>query len=50
MIVKSVELVDLIGMHKTDCFGETGLVLHCLAYHELESVIIVAVKIRLLLL
>ncbi len=28
MIVKSVELVDLIEMCKTDCFGETRFVLH----------------------
>ena len=28
MIVKTVVLVDIIGMHKTGCFGETRLVLH----------------------
>ncbi len=28
VIVKTVELVDLIGMHKTDCCDETRLVLH----------------------
>ena len=28
VIVKNVDLVDLIGMHKTDCSGETRLVLH----------------------
>lgn len=28
MIVKNVDLVDLIGMHQTDCSGETRLVLH----------------------
>ncbi len=28
MIVKLVELVDLIGMRETDCFGTTRLVPH----------------------
>ena len=28
VIVKTVKLVDLIEMRKTDCFGETRLVLH----------------------
>ena len=28
VIVKAIELVDLTGMHQTDCFGETRLVLH----------------------
>ncbi len=28
VIVKTVELVGLIGMHKTGCFGETRLVLY----------------------
>ncbi len=28
MIVKTVVLVGLTGMHKTDCTGETRLVLH----------------------
>jgi len=28
VIVKTVELVDLIEMCKTDCFGETRFVLH----------------------
>ena len=28
IIVKTVKLVDLIEMHKTDCFGEARLVLH----------------------
>ena len=28
MVVKLIELVDRIKMHKTDCFGETRLVSH----------------------
>ncbi len=28
MIVNTVRLVDLLEMHKTDCFGQIGLVLH----------------------
>jgi len=28
VIVKTVKLVGLIGMHKTGCLGETRLVLH----------------------
>jgi hypothetical protein len=40
VIVKSVELVDLIKMRKTDSFGETRLVLHVPSFHELESDII----------
>ena len=43
MIDKTVELVDLIGMHKTGCSGETRLVLHCLAYNELESSVTVII-------
>jgi len=44
VIVKTVVLVGLIGMHKTGCSGETRLVLH-VPHHELESIIIIDIVI-----
>lgn len=40
LIVRTVKLVDLTGMHKTDCFEDTRQDLSCTyqAHHELESV------------
>ncbi len=43
MIVKTVKLVDLTGMHKTGCSGEMCCVY--LAHHELESVVIIGITI-----
>ncbi len=45
VIVKIVELVDLLEMRKTDSFGETRLVPHVPAHHELESVFIIIIII-----
>ena len=39
VIVKTVVLVGLTGMHKTGCSGETRLVLQYLAHHVLENVL-----------
>ena len=47
VIVKSVRLVDLTEMRKTDCFGETRHVLHALAHHELKSECIIVIAIVL---
>ena len=40
VIVRTVVLVGLIGMHKTGCSGETCTYL---AHHELESVLIIII-------
>ena len=45
VIVKIVELVDLIEMRKTDCSGRQDLSRTYLAHHELQSVIISVIMI-----
>ena len=45
VIVKSVKLVGLTEMHKTERFGETTLVLPYLAHHELECTVNIVVVV-----
>ena len=43
VIVRTVELVDFAGMHKTGCSGRQDLSCTNLAHHELERVVIIVV-------